>query len=1854
MDFTSYCNITSLFITKTIDRIISPMAVQLCHLVIALECDGSKYTGTSCDLEQMAEELSKATEHFANTSVRLGKECDDGILRQEMEQASKSLLITGKNILLSVQKLCIQPTVQKHQADLISAAQNILTGTLKILQLEDDAGVRKINEAVNWLLECLHYLEKAESIPHLLTHFCEFSEALLLVNSLMERRIVDIKDALHQHHLSETLQTLRKCVPMLYTATQSNIKHPHNEQMITSKLYIFDLTSKTLQELKCLLKNGPAKQELNKKQGSFSQEMSRLLKLLSTSNLKEINSSDLDFLVGAVVFYSMYVADCSRPNIKLQLVKHCQHLLEKRKKLCDYLNEIQESSGLGNIHCQLQKQCESIKVELNDLCQLLVSTIFYQILDAFTVKDPLKRLLKTALKNNKKATLHPQNLIATRSFQLLQAFQNHTEHLLKISCLVLAQCSQERNVEEIQNSVDFLCRVRDEVVEFIIDNKPYNKSRMFENAQYIYQKWIQATESLMVSFDSMLTVQQFLDLSIKEIDDNRKHCEKLLRSQEPEIFQHHGADLCDLAERLCQVINRHVDQSKEPIFRNGLRVLVRQLERSVLETREAIMNCVESISCVVTQKSFLEKINKLFECIYSVNEGVSGCNHPDLLSPLRTEVVPVGYKPIKIDLNELDQVKESNFENSGEPTKCLSYEGYLSKPLPLTSSPRELVNSIVNTENTEQISSPHPLVGDLLSAVKQLNMKNIKVCSSSVIEISSVYLGEIKECLPQVEMSEKDKHRYKEVESLILSLTQLTKEGSTDSVTMGRLIQTAVLLSHYIVEIKTHLVSFGSFWHSFSHQLFCTSTNSNYNANIQIFNAIMQHVSKIVQSLSEHLISDHDDLNFPTYSEKQASLLKIHVKFSKCQAVANQLLTKVLCFKIQPDTQKLEDICIQWSVAVQHLSKCVDDFIGIDDLIISESIDMTELKLSEGKNLILLCEVSLWLQEASALSVQTFTKEEDQKTVGLLKEDVDVLIESLLEVRDELSEPKTNTKPAMFLNIECVLLQTELILKAKLLMYHLKKMYNGKHTLAQRMVNVALSKSNDKSLIRETFENEAKLLVGNLTLLKDTLSTSLCLEGKHDVAFLVDHLFFLTGDLVARSRLLIDNHNNWEMFIVNAMSLNWLSKADQLISHLQRDADLDALTLISIKECLEMCEGMENQIPFTPTVLENVKSDTSIQSMTIKMKESSAGKETEKKCSSHRGQNESYKQSCNAIYEQIESCGDDNSEINDSDKVNLENRLKHKQQSTDVRKECMELNKEPKSTVKRSIKVFSAEHEMVTQAKHDKPFIQEQSKIFSVALQQTTTAESDEKVSVCEVSREHLEMTNQKTQMKSEVNSVQTVVTPQAAKKEITRRESSRIKRQTLPGESQKEASNLNSKIQRTYTKSAGMQKQTSNQQSRNQRICTESEIIKKEAADLESCNQEAYAENTRVKKDVSNQESRSQSIHTESKKTQKEATNQESSNQLANAENTTIQKGASNQESIKHRTLTESRNSQKQPSTHGAIAENTRMQKDTSSHGLINQKAHSEGIALLPEIKESNFCKMHTEVSEGYNGTNQGSRNQKGLSECSNVIKNITSQESLKQKPHKIIPGSQKEKANQVSKNHEQQHITLYQSHKETTSQEQKNPKGPFEFTGLQKKIVRNKSKNQKIHTVSEGHTELIHEELQNKEKEISIQGLLCHKMDTVTVEEHTEKYCKESPFGKFYSPISLGKTKTTNLESPTKQTHMTLTTVVKNTINKELKVPKAESFTKSWIDGKKTLLMTAEHLRKTSVFMERQKVSHTSLEDIRWQPRKVTTCVLDAEVETWEGENNSVIKVTREMAAQMSYMIQYLNKKGPIQVFI
>lgn len=62
-------DIGSMIHNKAIERIISPMTVQLCYLIISLEKKDMENEAFAC-LEKMAEELAQASEDFVQVAKR--------------------------------------------------------------------------------------------------------------------------------------------------------------------------------------------------------------------------------------------------------------------------------------------------------------------------------------------------------------------------------------------------------------------------------------------------------------------------------------------------------------------------------------------------------------------------------------------------------------------------------------------------------------------------------------------------------------------------------------------------------------------------------------------------------------------------------------------------------------------------------------------------------------------------------------------------------------------------------------------------------------------------------------------------------------------------------------------------------------------------------------------------------------------------------------------------------------------------------------------------------------------------------------------------------------------------------------------------------------------------------------------------------------------------------------------------------------------------------------------------------------------------------------------------------------------------------------------------------------------------------------------------------------------------------------------------------------------------------------------------------------------------------------------------------------------------------------------------------
>uniref|UniRef100_A0A5F8A9N7 Uncharacterized protein n=1 Tax=Macaca mulatta TaxID=9544 RepID=A0A5F8A9N7_MACMU len=133
-------DVSSVIRNKGIERIISPMIVQLCHLLISMERKEVE-NEVFASLEMMAEELAKACEDFVQVAKRLAGDSEEEWLQEEMEAAAQSLTLFGRNITLVARRLHLQPECQHHREELVTAAQQILANTTK---------VRLVSELASW------------------------------------------------------------------------------------------------------------------------------------------------------------------------------------------------------------------------------------------------------------------------------------------------------------------------------------------------------------------------------------------------------------------------------------------------------------------------------------------------------------------------------------------------------------------------------------------------------------------------------------------------------------------------------------------------------------------------------------------------------------------------------------------------------------------------------------------------------------------------------------------------------------------------------------------------------------------------------------------------------------------------------------------------------------------------------------------------------------------------------------------------------------------------------------------------------------------------------------------------------------------------------------------------------------------------------------------------------------------------------------------------------------------------------------------------------------------------------------------------------------------------------------------------------------------------------------------------------------------------------------------------------------------------------------------------------------------------------------------------------------------------
>ncbi|XP_063473111.1 uncharacterized protein [Symphalangus syndactylus] len=1131
-------DISSVIQNKGIERIISPMIVQLCHLLISMERKEVE-NEVFASLEKMAEELAKACEDFVQVAKRLAGDSEEEWLREEVEAAAQSLTVFGRNITLVAQRLHLQPECQRHREELVTTAQQILVNTTKVLLLEDAAMARKMVRAAGWCLTCLDALEAAGDAASLRGPFADLAAALLRLGELAAHR--------PEERLGRAGRLLRGCVPALIAAARGHLRHPRDQQLAASRRRVCALARKALGELLVRLDPGATASAARTWNGALARRLRQLHELLVAPEPEPLHLGLLDPPLAAVVWHCMRLAACSAPPERLHLVARCGRLLQLRSAGARRLTGIGGPPGRGRGRPEPGQERAALRVATEALSQGFRTGLLRQILDTFTdMQSPLLRLVQAAVATPAGSSPYVGEALR-KSLQLfLATFHDRAKQMLRVAHLALVCCPRQeigRDMEAAMAGIWGLV-VR---VQQLFSGSRQGSGRDWNPAtlQALLRAWARESERLLACFDDVLNIPEFLSVSIQEMTKHLDFFTWALESGDSSEFSRCVAYLQGRATHIVQVMSRYVGRERDPIFRNGLRVLIQQLEQSSLVLGAAAERCSHEYGSPDTD-AFLTVAKHLIYSAQSLKEGLDGTKHPDILSPLRDQVhrfdiakrQPYFILP-SLQSSAAPELKYQRVPRLGENDLGTSYP-----PMDHSSHP------LIPDTCPNRRGSPPPAISKLILAVESRDHQAVASACTNLLEHDAAVGAAQGALAGEGPLGPERMMGLQGISTLAPPIIDLTKEiAHCTAARTDRLLEVALRLSGRTRETRQGLAAMAGDWYPLCQQLFCHNPTADLPESTAVFLELHRNLASVVQLAAKNGPMDLDKNNLDSTRHLEV-LLQMQGRLKETETHAKQLLEKVLAFDgLQAPKsweESVEDGCLLWSVAVQDLLQYMEQLSGRKGLFLLPL--RLAMKNQQGlqEGLDHAADVSQRLQEAARLSSLLCGDEQEKGEVSFLCREVHVLTDALLDVAQILA---SSPKPSPSLSTRFELLCLELTLQAKALTGHLSTINADYECAFQDVICPRPSVCKDP---QTTPESSLERMVSGIQAVQ-----GIVVEGQEyrpcqeDLLMALESILTLTKEVAQRIPVLREYPEEWGMHILGWLRWEWAAKAHHAVAQLQ-------------------------------------------------------------------------------------------------------------------------------------------------------------------------------------------------------------------------------------------------------------------------------------------------------------------------------------------------------------------------------------------------------------------------------------------------------------------------------------------------------------------------------------------------------------------------------------------------------------------------------------------------------------------------------------------------------------------------------
>ncbi|KAM9809341.1 uncharacterized protein ACBT44_012642 [Syngnathus typhle] len=1126
--------------TTAADQVVAPFACHLCHLVLL--CDSLEEPEHFSQLEEAARTVAKATSNMAAVASRHGTDTDDDVLRKEMVSLLEPITLSGQHVLLAAQKLSIQPNLTAHKEELITAAQAVFLGIVKVLLVHDDSVVREILAAAAQVSEHLSELSSCSDLQSLVQVFQAFSDALLLLSRLTTERADSLKDPWQAQKLGYSLETLRRCIPMMHTATCTTIKHPLSKEAQAAKRYILDTVRSTVDDIVSTLKS-QCQRGLFGDCGFYTEKRKCLSQLLEGwSNSSLLPGRDLDILVRDLVFHCMTVANCSQTEFQQQVVLHTQHVLHLWSDIKLILKSPENHEG------HFQNICASLEELLEDLDRAMMAAILHRLLDTFlcaaSAFEELSRLVS-------------QTLIADSSIETdvsflqspVEEFISSLDRLIQVASFFSAAAKDPKSLENVENSRMCLTRLQAQIAPLSLELVD-NSMQTLRKLQEMFPIWEEVMKDLQDALSGVMDVKEFTSLAINEITNDRGGCDATYRQQSYELFSQHAVDLRRHMQLVMYSVRTYLDHSEDPIYRNGLLVLLKQAQLCQSKMNQSVTDMLLGHSLNVEHYStFSDNASAVIHHFKVLREGLDGHQHPHLLSPLREGARQSDFSEDEsCDLNEdrglrsLDSsildVIETETENEEESNgECVELELSAKYDYELDIDDcLEEPKMIQMTFDFELI----PLLQELMIVTKEKDVAVLSRVCTGVLELSNCYSQATREALAIVDDSScKNSERFRaELVSLTPLLVQTAQETAmSSSLGTENICRLCTRFSDLIANIRKVLLPGSQPWY---HVIYTELRRAQVTKTTDVkqqLSEVMNWCADTVQVLK----SSHVTLQ----SENQETMTLLHNKLHKAQNNTRHLME----FTTSSDGQldQLEGLCIHWGLSICILFNSLDRILGTSGAMTQHS---------PQKQLFILSEGSLRIQEAARLTSLTCRSDFKSKELTAYRSELKTLTERYLQAAEDLAVP-----PSIMQLAKPELLRRNLIIKIKELAGLLSKTNTYYDTPLHNVVSIAhlaakQTEKNKSDDVQQRLEHSVSLLLENVTDATKKVEESFVYmrdtRERADLRSINTHLSFVMSDIIGMVRLMAQTSSIHDIFNLEVKIQCWSAEAHYLVEEISK------------------------------------------------------------------------------------------------------------------------------------------------------------------------------------------------------------------------------------------------------------------------------------------------------------------------------------------------------------------------------------------------------------------------------------------------------------------------------------------------------------------------------------------------------------------------------------------------------------------------------------------------------------------------------------------------------------------------------